>query len=197
LQISDKIASEFYAGVIMKYVNHINAISKEIRFKPLNTIEIKIIESLCLGGTYLQIATEINYDHGYIGQLARQIYGLIGQKHKVKIKRDNFVAVLDSVMGGELEDDFYGCHGINPKSIFNANVLEFKQSEILINVTTFWKFDAKNECLVLRTKHPIALKLSDLKTNPFNTILNATKQEQMSGDALLELFKILDNYFSK
>lgn len=182
----------------MKYVNYINQISKEIRRQALKTIERDVIESLCEGKTYLQIASQLKYDDGYIGQLARELFGLIGQKHKVKVNRLNFVIVLDSVMGGELENDFYDCHGIKPDSVFESNVLKFKQDEILISVSTFWKFNPTNKCLILKTKNPILLDLEELETGDrFQILLNLTKRNQVSGDALLELLKILDNYYNK
>lgn len=181
----------------MKYINYINTISQSIRRKPLNTIEAEIIACICEGKTYLQIAEKVRYDDGYVGHIARELYGLVGQKHKVKVNRLNLVAVLDSVMGAELDDTFNACHGIKEATVFNNDILKFKQDEIVVSLSTFWKFDAKNNTLILKTKYPIVLSLNDLKTNPFKTILHLIRREQLSGDALLELFKILDNYYNE
>lgn len=180
----------------MKYINYINTLSESIRHKTLNTIERDIITFLYEGKTYLEIAEKLKYDAGYVGHIARELYGLVGQKHKIKVNRLNLIIVLDSVMGGDLDDTFDVCHGIKEPSIFDRSILKFKQNQILINVSTFWKFDIKNNALILKTKYPIVLKLSDLETDPFKAILYLIRQQQLSGDALLELFKILDSYYS-
>ncbi len=181
----------------MKYINYINALSESIRHKALNTIEREIINLISQGKTYLEIAEKVKYDDGYVGHIARELYGLVGQKHKIKVNRLNLIAVLDSVMGGELDDTFNICHGIKESNIFNHSILKFKQDQILINVSTFWKFDTKNNALILKTKYPIVINLSDLESDPFKTILYVIRQQQLSGDALLELFKILDSYYSE
>lgn len=180
----------------MKYINYINAISQHIRHKPLNTIERDVVDLLTQGKTYLEIGEQLAYDDGYVGSIARELYGLIGQKHKVKVTRSNLLNILDSAIGGELTDTFYICHNIKDPTVFNHDILAFKQNEIMINVSTFWKFDVKNNALILKTKHPIVINLSELESNPFKTILYLANQEQLTGDALLELFKILNSYYS-
>lgn len=181
----------------MKYINYINALSENIRHKSLSTIERDIVSLLCDGKTYLEIAEKLSYDDGYIGSVSRELYGLIGQKHKVKVTRSNLISVLDSVMGGEIDNTFNVCHNIKEAVIFNRDILKFNQNEILINVSTFWKFDVKNNVLILKTQYPVILSLSELETNSFKTILHLSRQEQLSGDALLELFKILNSYYSE
>lgn len=180
----------------MNYINYVNAISEHIRHKPLNTIERDVIDLLSQGKTYSEIGNQLTYDDGYIGSIARELYGLIGQKHKVKVTSSNLVNILDSAIGGELTDTFYACHNIKDSTVFNHDILTFKQNEIMINVSTFWKFDVKNSALILKTKYPIVISLSDLENSPFKTILYLANQEQLTGDALLELFKILNSYYS-
>ena len=181
----------------MKYVNYINALSENIRHKSLNTIERDIVSLLCEGKTYIEIAEKLSYDDGYVGSVSRELYGLIGQKHKVKVTRSNLISTLDSVMGGEIDNTFNVCHNIKEAVVFNRDILRFNQNEILINVSTFWKFDVKNNALILKTQYPLVLNLSELENNSFKTILHLARQEQLSGDALLELFKILNSYYSE
>jgi hypothetical protein len=100
-------------------------------------------------------------------------------------------------MGGEIDNTFNVCHNIKEAVVFNRDILKFNQNEILINVSTFWKFDVKNNVLILKTQYPVILSLSELETNSFKTILHLSRQEQLSGDALLELFKILNSYYSE
>jgi hypothetical protein len=181
----------------MKYINYVNAISEHIRHKSLNTIERDIIDLLTQGKTYLEISNQLAYDDGYIGSVARELYGLIGQKQKVKVTRSNLINVLDSAISGELTDTSYSCQNIKDPTIFNHDILAFRQNEIVINVSTFWKFDVTNNSLILKTKHPIIISLDELKSNSFRTILYLANQEQLTGDMLLELFKILSNYYKE
>jgi len=180
----------------MKYIDYLNKVSQEIRRKPLNTIERDIIDLLFQGKTYLEIADQSKYDDGYIGDIARELYGLIGQKHKVKVTRSNLFGVLDSVIGGEYEPDFFTCHGIKQNTLFNSSVIEFSRDNLMFNLSLFWKFNAVTRSLILKTKHPVVLNIDDLSPDSLGiTLIRLSRQKQVSGDAMIELLKILDNYF--
>ncbi|MFM6669769.1 MAG: hypothetical protein ACKPJO_06495, partial [Dolichospermum sp.] len=71
----------------MKYKQYLDRISKEIRRRELNDLESKIIHSLESSLTYEEIAVGLNYNSSYIADIARELFGLIGQKHRVKVTR--------------------------------------------------------------------------------------------------------------
>lgn len=166
----------------------------EIRRRSLNDLETNIIELLQSFKTYSQIAEKLGYDSGYIGDIAREIYGLIGQKYRVT--RTNLFSTLDKFIDSEPEPDFYECHGIKNR-LFSSEIIKFKQDEILFNVSLFWKFNASAKSLILKTKNPVVINLDHLTPDQLGkTLINLSRQQQVSGDAVLELLKILDNYFN-
>ena len=177
------------------YLHYLNSLSEEIRRKLLTTLESNVVCCVFDNLTYMEASEKLGYEDGYIGDIAREIYGLVGQKHKTKVTRANLLSVLDSVMGGEWEDAFYGCHGIKTEKLLNKDVLEFKQGAILFSVSLFWKFNATNRALILKSKNPIVVSLQDVSVDKIGkTLVNLTRQRQLSGDAFLELVKILDIY---
>lgn len=179
----------------MNYQQFLNNLSQEIRNKSLSDLESNLIKLLEHNLTYSDIAVELGYEDGYIGDVARELYGLINQKHQVKVTRNNLFSVLDSLLNKEPEPDFYVLHGL-AKNVLQSNILEFNQNNILISVSLFWKFDAINRALIYKNKYPIVFSLDGLnKNNLGDKLISITKQKQLSGDALLELVKILDGYF--
>ena len=178
----------------MKYKQYLDRISKEIRGRELNDLESKLIHSLESSLTYAEIATALNYEANYIGDIAREIFGLIGQKHRLKVTRKNLFTTLDKYIDGEPEADFFVCHGIK-NTVFTQGVIQFNKDAILFNVSLFWKLDVVTQSLILKTKYPVILKLEDLTLEKLGaTLINLSRQKQVSGDAILELLKILNNY---
>lgn len=186
-------------GVIFmdKFIKYLNKISQDIRNKPLNTLESDTLKMLFDGHTYLEISTKLGYDSNYIGDVAREIYGLIGQKHRVKVTRANLVSVLDAICDKEPDDTFYVCHSIKPKSTLHRQVLSFQQNSILIDVSLYWKFDAINKALILKSKHPIIINLAELNHELLGReLLQLSNRDQISGDAILELLKIINIFLA-
>lgn len=180
-----------------KYQKYLNDISNEIRRKGISDLESKVLERLQSSTTYENMAKELNYNSSYIADTARELFGLIGQKHRVKVTRTNIISVLDGLIDTEPQTDFFVCHNIKT-SVFMEGVLKFKQDEITFNISPFWKFDGINKCLILKTKNPIILKFEDLTQDKLGTTLvNLSRQKQVSGSAVLELLKILDTYLNE
>jgi hypothetical protein len=178
-----------------KYIKYLNKISQDIRNKPLSTVESDTFKMLFDGHTYLEISTKLGYDSNYIGDVAREIYGLIGQKHRVKCTRANLVNVLESICDKEPDDEFSICHNIKPKSTLHTQVLSFRQDSILIDVSLYWKFDAINKALILKSKHPVIVNLIELNHELLGReLLQLPNRDQVSGDAILELLKILNTF---
>lgn len=181
----------------MKYIEYIGRASMDIRRKPLSTLEQKVVNLLSEGKTYSFIGGELGYEDGYVGDVAREMYGLIGQKLRVKVTRSNLFSVIDSALGGEMDDSFYACHKIAPNEVVNPGVLRFHQESIVINVSLFWKFDAVNFALILKAKNPVVINLREINNENLGTaLINLSQQQQVSGDSLLELCKILSKYFA-
>lgn len=181
-----------------KFIKYLNKISQDIRNKSLSTVESDTLKMLFNGHTYLDISEKLSYDSNYIGDIAREIYGLIGQKHKVKTTRANLVNVLETICEKEPDDTFYVCHNIKPKSILHAQVLSFRQDSILIDMSLYWKFDAINKALILKSKHPIIIGLSELNHDVLGReLLQLSNRDQVSGDAILELLKIINIFINK
>jgi hypothetical protein len=181
-----------------KFIKYLNEISQDIRIKPLNTIESDTLKMLFDGHTYLEISTKLGYDSNYIGDIARKVYGLIGQKHRVRVTRVNLVNVLESICDKEPDDTFYVCHKIKPKSTLHTQVLSFQQDLILIDVSLYWKFDAINKALILKSKHPVIVNLIELNHELLGReLLQLSNRDQVSGDAILELLKILNTFLAQ
>ncbi|MFM6725918.1 MAG: hypothetical protein ACKPJF_15980 [Dolichospermum sp.] len=66
----------------------------------MNDLESKIIHSLESTLTDEEIAVGLNYDSSCIANIARELFGLIGQKHMVKVTRKNLFNVLDKYIDG-------------------------------------------------------------------------------------------------
>lgn len=180
----------------MQYREYLDIVSNEIRRRNLNDLEVKILDRIERGLSYQEIGENLNYDSNYIGDIAREIYGLIGQKHRVKVTRSNLFATLEKFAYADIEPDFSMCHGLT-QSILNRDVLKFKKDNILLSVSLWWKLDVINKSLILKTKYPVIIDLSTLTQESLGTVLiNASRQKQLPGDAILELLKILDNYFT-
>lgn len=178
----------------MKYKQYLDRISKEIRRRELNDLESKLIHSLESSLTYEEIAVGLNYNSSYIADIARELFGLIGQKHRVKVTRKNLFTVLDTYIDGEPETDFFVCHNIKD-TVFAQGVIQFNKDAILFSVSLFWKLDVATQSLILKTKYPVVLKLEDLTLDKLGTtLINLSRRKQVSGDAILELLKILNNY---
>ncbi|MFM6079827.1 MAG: hypothetical protein ACKPCI_15180 [Dolichospermum sp.] len=75
----------------MKYKQYLDRISKEIRRRELNDLGSKLIHSLESSLTYEEIAVGLNYNSSYIADIARELFGLIGQKHRVKVTRKTYL----------------------------------------------------------------------------------------------------------
>lgn len=181
----------------MRHRDYLDLISSEIRRRKLNDLEVKILDRVEQNMTYEEIADELNYNQTYIADIAREIYGLIGQKHRVKVSRSNIFATLEKYADIEIEPDFFVCHGLT-KSILNRDVIKFKKDDILLSVSLWWKLDVINKSLILKTKYPVIVDLSNLtKESLGNVLINISRQKQVPGDAVLELLKILDVYFGE
>lgn len=177
-----------------KYQKYLDNLSQEIRRKGISDLESNIIQLLPSSCTYQEISEELNYNSSYICDIARELFGLIGQKHRIKVTRTNVISVLDSVIDAEPQPDFFVCHAIKD-SVFLDGVIKFNKSEVMFNLSYCWKFDGINQCLILKTKNPIVLNLSDLTPDKLGTTLvNLSRQKQVSGTSVLELLKILDTY---
>lgn len=194
-----KTPSLYGANIIMdKFIKYLNKISQDIRNKSLSTVESDTFKMLFNGHTYLEISEKLSYDSNYIGDIAREIYGLIGQKHRVKCTRSNLVNVLESICDKEPNDTFYVCHNIKPKSTLHTQVLSFQQDSILIDVSLYWKFDAINKALILKSKYPIVVNLVELNHELLGReLLQLSNRDQVSGDAVLELLKILNTFLTQ
>ena len=179
----------------IEYIKYLNKISEDIRNKPLNTVESDSLKMLLQGHSYNEIATKLGYDPNYIGDMMREIYGLIGQKHRVKTTRANLVNILEQICDKEPDDTFYGCHGIKPKSVFNSHILSFTQNLIMVDVSLYWKFDAFNKALMLKSKYPVIVNLQGINYELLGyELLQLSNRDQVSGDAILELLKILNTF---
>ena len=99
----------------------------------------------------------------------REIYGLIGQKHRVKTTRANLVNILEQICDKEPDDTFHGCHGIKSKSVFNSHIL--------------------------KSKYPVIINLQGINYELLGyELLQLSNRDQVSGDAILELLKILNTF---
>ncbi|MFM5933830.1 MAG: hypothetical protein ACKOQR_08270 [Dolichospermum sp.] len=79
--------------------------------------------------------------------------------------------------------------------MFAQGVIQFNKDAILFNVSLFWKLDVATQSLILKTKYPVVLKLEDLSLDKLGTtLINLSRRKQVSGDAILELLRILNNY---
>ena len=167
-----------------------------IRLRPLSDLEISIIELLTQSKTYLEISIELNYREGYIGDIARELFGLISQQYHVKVTRANFLGSVQKLIDTKDEPDFRGCHGIKPEPLLSSDTINFNQYQILFSLSRYWKFDAINKSLVLKNKFPVVLPLSGLEPSQLgNTLISLSRQSQVNSEALLELVRILDIYF--
>jgi DNA-binding transcriptional ArsR family regulator len=81
-----------------KHIKLLDTLSHNIRGKILSTLDKQIIKHLEEGKTYSEIAEILGYEDGHIGSVAREIYGLIAQKHKIKVTRSNLFSVLETLV---------------------------------------------------------------------------------------------------
>lgn len=180
-----------------KHIKFLDTLSHNIRGKILSTLEKQIIGYLELGKTYLEISEILGYEDGYIGSVAREIYGLIAQKHKIKVTRSNLFSVLDTLLIKEPDDTFYVCHKIQKPSLLNRDIKIFNKNEILMDLSSFWKFNAKTEQLILKNQYPIVVDLAGVTDQSVGKMLmDLSSREQLSGDALLELVKLIKQYLA-
>jgi hypothetical protein len=67
-----------------------------------------------------------------------------------------------------------------------------------MDLSTFWKFNAKTEQLILKNQYPIIVDLSAIAVETLGTILmDLSSREQLSGDAFLELTKLIKQYLTE
>jgi hypothetical protein len=67
-----------------------------------------------------------------------------------------------------------------------------------MDLSAFWKFNAKTEQLILKNQYPIIVDLSAITVETLGTILmDLSSREQLSGDAFLELTKLIKQYLTE
>ena len=181
----------------MNYKEYLDYVSKEIRRRSLSDLEVQIIELLeNTRLTYAEIGEKLTYSPSYISDVAWELFGLLGQKHNVKVTRSNLFSVLSQHCYSDIEPDFYSCHNLK-KTVLNPSVLVFKKDQIQSNLSLFWKLDVINKSLILKSRNPIVIDLESLTQEKVGeTLINLSRQRQLPGDAVLELLKILDIYFN-
>jgi len=82
--------------------------------------------------------------------------------------------------------------------ITQSLVLSFQKDSILIDVSLYWKFDAINKALILKSKHPVVVNLVELNHELLGReLLQLSNRDQISGDAVLELLKILNTFLAQ
>ena len=181
-----------------RYIKHLNKISQDIRKKPLSTLECDVIKLVLQGCIYSEISQQLAYDCNYIGDVAREIYGLIGQKYKVKVIRANLRNVLETIFDTEPDETFNICHNIKPHAVLHPQVISFSEDAIMIDVSTYWKLDVINKALILKAQHPIVFNLDGLTHESLGReLLQLSNRQQISSNAILELLKILNTFFNK
>lgn len=178
-----------------KHIKLLDTLSHNIRGKILSTLDKQILKHLETGKTYSEIAEILGYEDGHIGSVAREIYGLIAQKHKIKVTRSNLFSVLDTLVYREPDDSFNICHKIQKPSLLNRDIKIFNKHQIIMDLSTFWKFNAKTEQLILKNQYPIIVDLSTITVETLGkTLIDLSSREQLSGDAFLELIKLINQY---
>lgn len=74
----------------------------------------------------------------------------------------------------------------------------FNKHQIIMDLSTFWKFNAKTEQLILKNQYPIIVDLSAITVETLGKILmDLSSREQLSGDAFLELTKLIKQYLTE
>lgn len=180
-----------------KHIKLLDTLSHNIRGKILSTLDKQILKHLEEGKTYFEIAEILGYEDGHIGSVAREIYGLIAQKHKIKVTRTNLFSVLETLVHKEPDDSFYVCHKIQKPSLLNRDIKVFNKNEIIMDLSSFWKFNAKTEQLILKNQYPIVVDLSGItEENLGKVLIDLTVRDQLSGDAFLELVKLIKQYLT-
>jgi DNA-binding transcriptional ArsR family regulator len=181
-----------------KHIKLLDTLSHNIRGKILSTLDKQILKHLEEGKTYSEIAEILGYEDGHIGSVAREIYGLIAQKHKIKVTRSNLFSVLETLVHKEPDDIFSICHKIQKPSLLNRDIKIFNKHQIIMDLSTFWKFNAKTEQLILKNQYPIIVDLSAITVETLGKILmDLSSREQLSGDAFLELTKLIKQYLTE
>ncbi len=181
-----------------KHIKLLDTLSHNIRGKILSTLDKQIIKHLEEGKTYSEIAEILGYEDGHIGSVAREIYGLIAQKHKIKVTRSNLFSVLETLVHKEPDDSFNICHKIQKPSLLNRDIKIFNKHQIIMDLSAFWKFNAKTEQLILKNQYPIIVDLSVITVETLGKILmDLSSREQLSGDAFLELTKLIKQYLTE
>ena len=182
----------------MNHIELLDNLSHSIRGKILSTLEKQILKHLETGKTYIEIAEILGYEDGHIGSTAREIYGLIAQKHKIKVTRSNLFSILEALLIKEPDDTFNICHKIQKPSLLNRDIKTFNKREIIVNLSAFWKFNAKTEQLILKNQYPIVIDLADIsEENIGKILLDLTTREQLSGEAFIELAKLIRQYLTE
>lgn len=176
----------------MLFSNYINFLSLKYSDRPLNTIELKIIDLLQSDFTIEEIATECNYSTQHTQVLIKSLCGLIAQETRLRVNKKNIVGVVNNIIKNlDNIDEFKTCHGLN-----KVKVNEFNQNNIKVDVGTFWRFDVINNCLILKHQYPVIINLSGLGLNNVGSeILKVSNRDSVSPYALKELCQILYEFF--
>lgn len=175
------------------YINYLDALSTEFRHRKLTDLEIKIVTLLQKSISYIEIARIMGYEDGYIGDVARELYSLITEKHGIKVKKSNLFSTLDQFICSE--NNLEHCEDISYVNSLVSGVLKFKQDEILFNLSVWWQFNATKQSLVYKSSSPVIVALQDLQPDKLgNTLLQLTKN-QLKSEAVSELLTIMGNYF--
>jgi hypothetical protein len=176
----------------MLFSNYINFLSLKYSDRPLNTIELKIIDLLQSDFTIEEIATECNYSNQHTQALIKSLCGLVAQETRLRVNKKNIVGIVDNIIKNlDNIEEFRNCHALN-----KVKVTEFNQNTIRVDLGTFWRFDAINNCLVLKHQYPVIVNLSGLGLNNVgNEILKTANRDSVSPYALQELCQILYEFF--
>lgn len=83
------------------YLGRINQIVYAYRGRSLSSLESYVIRSCIKGESYKNIADAKSYDSGYVCDLARKIYRILGRYLGQKVGKFNLLYICESYLDGE------------------------------------------------------------------------------------------------
>jgi len=184
----------------MDIIDYLNKVSKKVRNKALSSLEVKVAQFIIDDLSYQDMSEQINYSAAHIGSIARELMGILAQETKETVTKQNFSTILreycqNQVRISEARVEFKNCHGTQLNPVLNTNVLTFNSQSIMINLSTYWKFDAVNNTLILKDKYPVIIELNTLTIDNVGYLLFALiEREQINPHSLNELIKLLKQY---
>lgn len=167
------------------YIQFLNELSLEKRKKSLSNLEEQIIQMLEEGLTYFDISEKVSYDASYVGDVSRELYGMVAEKYKLKVTRSNLFACINRIVYNDLS-----------QSKVSANIHEFRNDRIILDISKWWKYNSKDNSLILKNENTLVFLLEKLTIESLGIeLLKLSSKEQLCGKALLELCQILNNFF--